>query len=137
MHQLKGCDMMYVGFAKFNVKSGKEKRGIEHMKRHLHFSKKCKGFIHGYIAKSKSKPREYIVIEEYETDKDYNKTKELLKKEAESHKKEFFDFFHLLEKEPLIGLYEKIEFTKVKISPVYRKILKRFHEKKNMKKKCY
>ncbi len=116
---------MYVGFALFRFKKGQGKFAMKHMREHLRIVQQVKGFIHGYVAKSVDTDHEYLVIEEYETTAAQEKAQELIAKDLKKKPVEYIKFTKILQEKPRIEVFRKREMTHTKISPEYKKIMKK------------
>ena len=125
---------MIVGYALFRVKKGKEKTAFKHMRHHLKIAQKAKGFIHGYIAKSLHREREYLVIEEYETPEALQKVQDMLVRDSKIKPNEYSRFSKVMQEKPRLELYRKEELTEVKLTGEYKKVLKKLKESKLIKK---
>ena len=126
---------MIVGFALFKVKKGKEKFALKHMREHINIIKKVKGFIHGYIAKSMMNEREYLVIEEYETEKAQQEAQEKIYMRSRIKPDEYIHFSKMMQEKSRLELFRKKEMIHAKVSKEYKQMLKKLEEKKVVGKK--
>ena len=116
---------MIISLAIFNVKKGKVRQALKHMKHRLKLAHKVPGFIHGYVSHSEKKEREFLVIEEYETQGALNEMQMLVSEEAKQHPDKYMSFMKLMLKEPFISVYRKHKATRTKMSTKYRGLVKK------------